>query len=98
MGAKFTREQSTMSARLTDWSLALAVGIAFASGILSLVSGHAEQWLVFAIHGIAGLWLMLLVWGKLRRVWPRLIHPRAWDRRMIIGCLATTFVLLTGGS
>ena len=40
-----------MSPRLTDWSLALAIGIAFASGILSLVSGRPEDWLIFALHG-----------------------------------------------
>ena len=62
-----------MSPRLTDWSLALAVGIAFASGILSLISGRPEDWLIFALHGAAGLWLALLLWGQAAtacfRVW-----------------------------
>lgn len=87
-----------MSPRLTDWSLATAAGIGFGSGIISLVSGRSEQWLVFAVHGMAGLWLLLLLWGKLRRVWPRLIDPRRWERRTLFGALALLVVALAGGS
>ena len=46
--------------RLTDWSLALATGVAAASGLVSLISGRPDLWLVFALHGAAGLWLLLL--------------------------------------
>ncbi len=87
-----------MSPRLTDWSIALATLLAFALGLLSLISGLPQAWIVFALHGIAGLWLLLLLWGKLRRVWPRLIHPRRWDRRTIFGLLALLFVSLALGS
>jgi DMSO/TMAO reductase YedYZ molybdopterin-dependent catalytic subunit len=87
-----------MSPRLTDWSLAVAAGIGFGSGIISLVSGRSEHWLVFAAHGMAGLWLLLVLWGKLRRVWPRLIQPRRWDRRTLFGVLALLMVALAGGS
>jgi hypothetical protein len=87
-----------MSARLTDWSLALAVGLAFATGIISLVSGRPGQWLVFALHGAGGLWLLLLTCGKLRRVWPRLVHRHAWDRRTVFGLAATLLALLAGVS
>jgi DMSO/TMAO reductase YedYZ molybdopterin-dependent catalytic subunit len=34
------------------------------------------------------------LWGKLRRVWPRLIHLRRWDSRTIFGLLAILLVLL----
>jgi hypothetical protein len=54
--------------RLTDWSLALATGVAGVSGLISLISGSPNLWLVFALHGAAGLWLLLLLYGKLRRV------------------------------
>ena len=87
-----------MSPRLTDWSLALAGGAAFVTGLLSLFSGRPDQWLVFAFHGAAGLWLLLLLWGKLRRVLPRLLHPRLGDRRTAIGALATALVVAALGS
>src|SRR2546421_7316534 len=83
-----------MSPRLTDWSIALAAVLAFATGIISLISGHPREWFIFMLHGIVGLWLLLLLWGKLRRVWPRLIHPRRWDRRTIYGLLALLMVTL----
>lgn len=87
-----------MSPRLTDWSLALAGGLAFVTGIISLFSGHPEEWLVFAAHGAVGLWLALLLWGKLRRVLPRLARPRLWDRRTLLGALAVVVVALALGS
>jgi len=83
-----------MSPRLTDWSIALAAVLAFATGIISLISGHPREWFIFMLHGVVGLWLLLLLWGKLRRVWPRLIHPRRWDRRTIYGILALLIVAL----
>ena len=84
--------------RLVDWGLALAGALAFASGLLSLVSGHPGEWPVFALHGAAGLWLLLLLGPKLRRVWPRLAARRRWDRRTALGLLATVVVLLAGAS
>lgn len=84
-----------MSPRLTDWSLALTVLLAFLTGLISLISGSTQTWSLFALHGVAGFWLLLLLWGKLQRVWPRLIHPRRWDRHTIYGALA---LLCTGGA
>ena len=83
-----------MSPRLTDWSLALAAVLAFMTGIVSLISGLPQEWFIFALHAIAGLWLLLLLWGKLRRVWPRLIHSHRWDRRTVFGLLALLLVTL----
>jgi DMSO/TMAO reductase YedYZ molybdopterin-dependent catalytic subunit len=87
-----------MSPRLTDWSIALTAAIAFTSGLVSLISGLPQDWFIFVLHGIAGFWLLLLLWGKLRRVWPRLIHPRRWDRRTVFGLLALLVVTLALGS
>src|SRR5437763_14258880 len=87
-----------MSPRLTDWSIALTAAIAFTSGLVSLLSGLPQDWFIFVLHGIAGLWLLLLLWGKLRRVWPRLIHPRRWDRRTVYGLLALLLVTVTLGA
>ena len=87
-----------MSPRLTDWSLALAAALALMTGIVSLISGLPQEWFIFALHAIAGFWLLLLLWGKLRRVWPRLVHPRRWDRRTLFGLLALLLVTLAPGS
>ncbi len=87
-----------LSPRLTDWTLALTAGAAIVTGVVGLDSGHAEQWAIFALHGVAGFWLLLVLWGKLRRVWPRIISPRRWDRRTFFGLGATLVVGLVGGS
>ncbi|HLW03242.1 MAG TPA: molybdopterin-dependent oxidoreductase [Ktedonobacterales bacterium] len=87
-----------MSPRLTDWSLALTVAIASATGLLGLFSGRPDEWFIFALHGIGGFWLLVLLWGKLRRVWPRVIHLRHWDRRTVLGLFATIFALVVIGS
>lgn len=87
-----------MSPRLTDWSIALVTLLAFVTGIISLVSGHLEDWFIFVLHGTAGLWLVLLLWGKVRRVWPRVIQPRRWDRRTMYGLLALLVVVLALGT
>jgi DMSO/TMAO reductase YedYZ molybdopterin-dependent catalytic subunit len=87
-----------MPPRLTDWSIALAALLALTTGVVSLVAGLPQDWTIFMLHGIAGLWLLLLMWGKLRRVWPRLIHPRRWDRRTVYGLLALLLVTVTLGA
>ena len=87
-----------MSPRLTDWSIALATVIAFITGVVSLITGHPQEWLIFVLHAIGGFWLLLLMWGKLRRVWPRLVHLQRWDRRTIFGLLALLLVTLALGS
>src|SRR5436309_6645613 len=87
-----------MFPRLTDWSIALAAALAFATGVVSLMSGLPQEAFIFALHGIVGFWLLLLLWGKLRRVWLRLVHPRRWDHRTIYGLLALLVVALVLGS
>lgn len=87
-----------MSPRLTDWSIALVTLLAFMTGIISLVSGHLEDWFIFVLHGVGGFWLLLLLWGKVRRVWPRLIQPRRWDQYTIHGLTALLIVVLALGT
>lgn len=91
-----------MQPRTTDWSLAVSVAVAFASGLLSLTSGRPDQWWVFSLHGIAGLWLGLLLVGKLRRVWWRIVprSPTRWpatyrDLRILAGIGTTVLALIT---
>src|SRR5260370_40795204 len=87
-----------MSPRLTDWRIAIAAGLALLTGLISLISGHLGDWIIFALHGVAGLWLLLLLWGKVRRVWPRLLHLRRWDRRTGLGLLALLVVIVPLGT
>ncbi len=87
-----------MSPRLTDWSIALAAVLAFMTGIVSLITGNIQGWFIFVLHAIGGFWLLLLLWGKLRRVWPRLMHLRRWDRRSIFGFLALLLVTFALGA
>jgi multisubunit Na+/H+ antiporter MnhG subunit len=87
-----------MSPRLTDWSLALAAFLGLMTGLVSLISGLPRDWFIFVVHAVAGFWLLVLLWGKLQRVWPRLIQPRRWNRRTIYGVLALLVVVLALGS
>jgi DMSO/TMAO reductase YedYZ molybdopterin-dependent catalytic subunit len=84
-----------MTPRGTDWSLALLVAGLFGTGMLSLVSGHASSAWVFTLHGAGGAAFGLVLGWKLRRVWPRVLFWRRWDRRTIIGVLTS---LLAAGS
>src|SRR4029079_17117508 len=81
--------------RVTDWSLAVSVGVGAATGLVSLISGRPDQWIVFTLHGVAGLWLVFLLWDKVQRVWRRLVNPDRWDRRTILGALSLLAVGMT---
>lgn len=79
-----------MSARGTDWGLALVVGALAASGLLGYFAGSGDRAWMIGVHDAAAFGLTALVVVKLRRVWGRL---RARTRRS--GPLATAFVTLT---
>jgi DMSO/TMAO reductase YedYZ molybdopterin-dependent catalytic subunit len=84
-----------VTARATDWGLALLVGLLFATGVLTLFAGQRGDAWVFAAHGVGGFALAGLVGWKLRRVWRRLAQPRRWDRRTVAGAGAFTLVAAT---
>jgi hypothetical protein len=84
-----------MTARGTDWSLALLVALLFASGLGTWFAGDETDAWVFAAHGVLGAALAVLLAWKLRRVWRRLVMPERWDRRTIAGALALTLVAST---
>ena len=83
-----------MRPRATDWSLALATGAAFATGLWTLTVGRPEGWWVFALHGATGYLVLLLLFPKLARVGGRLLpgmrDPRAWA-----GLTTTLLAVLT---
>jgi DMSO/TMAO reductase YedYZ molybdopterin-dependent catalytic subunit len=83
-----------MTPRGTDWSLAVLVGLLSTTGLLSLISGRTSDAWVFVSHGIGGFVLAAVVVVKLRRVWRRLLFPRQWERRSLVGAAGTVLVLL----
>jgi DMSO/TMAO reductase YedYZ molybdopterin-dependent catalytic subunit len=84
-----------MKPRTTDWGLALGVGCAFATGLWTLVSGRAERWWVFALHGAAGYLVALLLIPKLGRVWRRALPQGRGSWRAWFGLVATLVSLAT---
>jgi hypothetical protein len=77
----------TPTPRVVDLSLLLAVLVSVITGLVSLVSGTPDLWWVFALHGIGGLALVVVLGLKLRRVAPRL-RPSFWDARTVASVLA----------
>jgi DMSO/TMAO reductase YedYZ molybdopterin-dependent catalytic subunit len=87
-----------VTARVTDWGLAVLVAALVASGGLTLFAGSPGDAWVFAAHdALAGAIALLLV-VKLRRVWSRVARPARWDRRTAAGVLAIAVVAVTLGS
>lgn len=95
-----------MRARIIDWSLAASVGLGLATGLTSLVSGRAEDAWVFALHGMAGWWLLLLLGFKLRRVSGRILPRglrrwpatyRDWRTWFAVGATLLAFAVLATG-
>lgn len=84
--------------RVLDWSILAVVALEAATGLVSLVTGEASGWWVFAVHGVGGLALAVLVALKLRRVHPRL-RPGNWNRRVAASALlaAVTLAALATG-
>lgn len=84
-----------MTPRFVDWCLAAGTAGALATGIFSLISGSPNQAFVFVLHDMAGLWIGVLFYEKLRRVWPRVVQRKRWDGRTWMGVAATLMVALT---
>jgi DMSO/TMAO reductase YedYZ molybdopterin-dependent catalytic subunit len=84
--------------RLVDWLLLAFVLAETATGLLSFLEGRPEGRWLLALHGALGLGILLLLAWKLRRVYPRLVERRLWDRATLISVAALLFVLLTVAS
>jgi hypothetical protein len=81
--------------RGTDWSLAFVVTLGFVTGVLTVFAGGRSDAWVFAVHGIAGTSLGLLLGWKFRRVWRRVFDRRRWDQRTGVGAIAALLVIST---
>ncbi len=86
-----------MTPRIVDWSLALATGLACATGLLTLVSGRPTSRWVFDLHAVAGYALLLLMLPKLVRVRRRLL-PGSQDWRAWAGRGASLFAVAVIGT
>lgn len=91
--------------RLVDWSILAFVTVAVATGVLSLTLGHPRTWLVFWVHGVAGLVLAALLGFKLRRVrrrltgrWTRTVALSAATATVAVAALATGVYWVLGGN
>ena len=81
-----------MTARVTDWGLAVLVAALVASGVLTVFAGSPDDAWVFALHDALGVAIALLLLVKLRRVWGRFSRAARWERRTIAGVLALALV------
>ena len=79
-----------MTARGTDWTLALLVALLVATGLGSWFIGGA--WTI-AVHDVGGLMLAGVLGWKFRRVLP----VRRWSRRTAAGLVAAALVVATLG-
>ncbi len=97
-GAVVARISSPLPPRLVDWTVLGAVVVAVVSGVVSLVSGRPGDWWVFALHGVAGVVLLVALYWKLRRVRPR-VTQAAWTRTTVVSVALTLLAVgavLTG--
>jgi len=84
--------------RLTDASILLVVAAGLVTGVVGLVTGDPRNWWVFALHGVAGMVLVVLLFWKFRRVYPRVTNG-SWNRTVVVSVLlglVAVAALLTG--
>ena len=87
-----------VTARGTDWGLAALVASLSATGALTLFAGGSADAWVFAAHDALGVAIALLLIVKLRRVWPRVMHPARAGGRTTAGVVGVVVVLAALGS
>jgi DMSO/TMAO reductase YedYZ molybdopterin-dependent catalytic subunit len=87
-----------MRPRLVDWSLLMLVLFEALSGLYSFLLGRPDNAWWFALHGMGGLAILLLLAWKLQRVWRRLVDRRHWDAATWAAVAALALVLLAIGS
>jgi DMSO/TMAO reductase YedYZ molybdopterin-dependent catalytic subunit len=83
-----------VTARVTDWALAVLLSLLVSTGVLTLFAGGGGDAWVFAAHDALGLGIALVLIVKLRRVWPRVLAVDRWDRRTVAGLVALVLVVV----
>ena len=82
-----------MTARGTDWGLALLVGLGLVSGVATWFAGSPGGAWVVGVHAVAGTALALVLVFKLRRVLPRVGARARRDPRVLHGLVTLALVL-----
>jgi len=72
--------------RLVDWAILVVLGVSLATGVGTMFAGVPGDWWIVAIHGVAGLVLVVPLFWKLRRE-RRKLDPRRWSRRTVSSIL-----------
>jgi len=91
-------QRVSLPPRLVDWSIFVLLAIELTSGLVSLLTGGSGGWWVFALHGVVGLGLCVLVFEKLRRVRKRVTRLAAWDRATPVSVVLAVVTLGALGS
>ena len=86
-------DRSTVTARGTDWGLALLVGLGLVSGVATWFAGSPGGAWVVGVHAVAGTALALVLVFKLRRVLPRVGARARRDPRVLPGLVTLALVL-----
>ena len=90
--------------RLVDWTILVVLGVTLATGVGTMFAGVPGDWWIVALHGVAGLVLVVPLFWKLRRE-QRHLDPRRWSLRTVssillsalaIGAVATGFAWVLG--
>ncbi len=87
-----------MRPRLVDWLLLAFVLVELITGLVSFTTGRPEGRRLFALHGILGLGIVLLLVWKVARVGGRLAQRALWSGTLAVSLLTLVLAVLAIGS
>ena len=77
-----------MRPRVVDWLLFALVTFEAITGFITFTIGVIDQRWLFIVHGIIGLALIILLYWKVQRVWPRLTGPKRCELTTLASVMA----------
>ncbi len=87
-----------MRPRVVDWLLFALVTFEAITGFITFTIGVIDQRWLFIVHGIIGLALIILLYWKVQRVWPRLTGPKRCELTTLASVMALGAVLFVFGT
>jgi len=78
--------------RLVDWAILVVLGVTLATGVGTMFAGVPGDWWIVALHGVAGLVLVVPLFWKLRRE-RRHLDPRRWSLRTVSSILLSALAI-----